>query len=151
MDVVRAGELHAPPQRVEEAAPLDERRRNCETEEREPRDRHEVDSREVAEEPCQADRQEREEAGSQRNDDVTTAPDGLHERNRADVRRGKDERADQDIEDHSRYSVQLAVCHAEDPRPDAKGKRGPEASAVELQCLSDELPDGAGLGGKRRR
>ena len=119
MDVVRAGELHAPPQRVEKAAPLDERRRNCETEEREPRDRHEVDPREVAEEPGQADGQKREEAGSQRDDHVTTAPDGLHQRNRAGVRRGKDERANQDVEDRSRCSAQLAVRHAEDRRPDA--------------------------------
>ena len=85
MDVVRAGELHAPPQRVEEAAPLDERRRNCETEEREPRDSHQVDPREVAEKPCEADGQEREKAGSQRDEHVTTAPDGLHQRNRAAV------------------------------------------------------------------
>ncbi len=122
MDVVRAGELHSPPERVDEAAALDERRWNGETEEREPRDRHEVDPREVAEEPRQADRQERDEAGDQRDDHVTTAPDGPHQRNRAAVRRGKDERADQEIEDRSRGSLQLAVRHAEDRRPDAKSE-----------------------------
>ena len=122
MDVVRAGELHAPPKRVDEVAALDERRRDCETEEREPRDRHEVDPREVAEEPCQADRQKRDEAGGQRDGHVTTAPDGPHQRNRATVRRGKDERADQEIEDCPRGSFQLAVRHAEDRRPDTKSE-----------------------------
>jgi len=122
VDVVRAGELHAPPQRVEEAASLDERRRDCETEEREPRDRHQVDPREVAEEPRQADRQERDETGRERDEHVTTAPDGPHQRDRTAVRRGKDEGADQDIEDRSHCSVQLAVRHAEDRGPDAKSE-----------------------------
>ena len=122
MDVVRAGELHAPPQRIDEPAALHERRRNCETEEREPRDRHQVDPREVAEEPRQADRQERDEAGGQRDDHVTTAPDGSHERNRTAVRGGKDERADHEIGDRSRCSVQRAVRDAEDRRPDTKSE-----------------------------
>ena len=122
MDVVRARELNAPPQRVEEAAPLDERCGNSEAEEREPRDSHEVDPREVSEKPCEADRQERDEAGGQRDAYIPTAPDGPHQRNRTAVRRGKGERADQDVEDRSRCSVQLSVRNAEDRRPDPEGK-----------------------------
>lgn len=122
MDVVRAGELYAPPQRVEEAAALDERRRNRETEEREPGDRHEVDPREVAEEPRQADRQERDEAGSQRDEHVTTASDRLHQRNRSAVRRGEDEGPDRNVEDGPRHSLEFPIGHAEDRGPDAESE-----------------------------
>ena len=122
MDVVRTGELHAPPQRVEEAAALDERRRSCETEEREPRDCDQVDPREVAEEPRHADRQERDEAGRERDEHVTTTPDGPHQRNCTAVRRGKDEGSDQEIEDRSGSSIQFAVRHAEDRGPDTKSE-----------------------------
>ncbi len=122
MDVVRAGELHATPQCVQEAAALDERGGNRETEEREPRDRHEVDPREVAEEPREADRQECDVAGRQRDDHVTTTPNGPHQGNRSSVRSGEDERADQDVEDCSRSSLELAVRHAEERGADAKSE-----------------------------
>ena len=122
MDVVRTGELDAPPQGIEKAAALDERRGNRETEQREPRDCDEVDPREVAEEPRQADRQERDGAGSQRDGHVTAAADGPHQRDRTAVRRGKDDRPDQDVEEHSCGSAQLAIRNAEDRRTDAKSE-----------------------------
>ena len=122
MDVVGAGELNASPQGVEKAATLDKRRGNRETEECEPRDCHEVDPREVGEEPRQAHRQEGDEPGHQRDRHVAAAPDRPHQRDRAAVRRGEDERADEDVEDRSHSSVELAVRHAEDRGPDAESK-----------------------------
>lgn len=122
MDVVRAGELHAAPDGVDQTASFDERRRNRKTEEREPCDSHEVDPREIVEEPRQADRQEREEPCSQRYEHVTTPPDGPHQRHRTAVGGGKDERADRHIEDRPSGPLQLPVRHAENRRPDAESE-----------------------------
>ena len=122
MDVVRTGELYAPPQRVEEAAALDEGGRNGQAKEREPGNRHEVDPREVAEEPRQADRQERDEAGGQRDEHIATAADRPHERNGAAVRRGEDERPDHNIEDRPHCSLELSIGNAKDRGPDAKSE-----------------------------
>src|SRR6478672_13775271 len=127
VDVVGPGELNASPQGVEKAATLDKRRRNRKAEEREPGDRHEVDPREVPEEPRQEDRQEGDEAGGQRDAHVTAATDRPHQGNRTTVGRGEDEWTDSDVEDGAHRPIQLAVRNAENRRPDAEGERGPEA------------------------
>ena len=120
MDVVGAGELNASPQGVEKTATLDERRGNREAEEREPCDRHEVDPREVSEEPRQTDRQEGDEAGSERDAHVTAAPDRFHQGNRSAVGGSENQGADQDIEDRARRPLQLAVRNADERGPDTK-------------------------------
>ncbi len=122
MDVVRTSELHTSPQRIDEAAALDEGRRHGETEEREPGDRHEIDPRKIAEEPRQADRQECDEAGRQRDDHVATAADRPDQRDRAAVRGGEDQGPEGEVEDRPRRPLQLCVRHTEQRRPDAESQ-----------------------------
>ncbi len=151
MDVVRAGQPGPSSDRVEETATFDERRGHGQAEEREPGDGHEIDSGEVAEESRQADREEGHEAGRQSDEHVPTAADRPDQRNRGGVRRGKDERPEEEVEHCPHRALQFGVRHAEERRPDAERQRGPEACAVELHRLRDELPDGTGLGWQRRR
>ena len=122
MDVVGAGELHTSPQRVDEAATLDESRRDGQTEEREPGDRHEIDPRKISEEPRQADRQECDESGRQRGDHEATAADRPDQRDRAAVRGGENQGPEADVEDRPRRPFQLCVRHAEQRGPDAESQ-----------------------------
>ena len=98
MNVVRTRELHTSPQRSDESPALDERRRDGQAEERQPCDRHEIDSRKIAKEPRQADRQERDEAGRKRHEHVATTTDRPDQRDRAAVRRSEDEGAKDEVD-----------------------------------------------------
>ena len=61
------------------------------------------------------------------------------------------EATEEKVEHRTHRALQFAIRHAEERRPDAEGQGRPEACAVELHRLRNELPDGAGLGWQRRR
>ena len=150
MNVVGTRELDAAPDRVREAATLDEGGRDTEPDEREPAERQQVDPGKDPE-PRQAEWQERDEAHGQRDGHSPAAADRAHECDGTCVGACQQQRSGDEDDRESRGALELRVRDADDSRTDAERERGPEACRVELQRFRDELPDGAGLRRERRR
>ncbi len=150
MHVISPRELNAATERIRVSAPLHERRRHAEPDQCEPREREQIDAREDPE-PGHAYRKESEVAHGQRDGDVPSAPDRAYERDRARVRGRQEERPETDDDGDPDWTVELGGGDPQQCWPDAERQRGPEAGAVELDRLSDELPDRAPLRRKRRR
>lgn len=151
MDEVRAGELHAAPQRIPEATALDERDRHGQPDEGEERQRDDVEPGQD-EDPLQDQRQECDQADGESGADVPPVDaDGEPDAAGADVRerpdRGPDHRDDGPLEDVR----QLGQHECDSRRPESESERRPEAGAVEADRLGDELSDGSRLGRERRR
>ena len=141
MNVVGTRELDAAPDRVREAATLDEGGRDTEPDEREPAERQQVDPGKDPE-PRQAEWQERDEAHGQRDGHSPAAADRADECDGTGVGACQQQRSG---------ALELRVRNADDSRTDAEREGGPEAGSVELQRFRDELPDGAGLRRERQR
>ena len=150
MNIVGTRELDATPDRIREAATLDEGSRDPEPDEREPTERHKVDPRKDPE-PRQTERQEGNEAHGQRDRHSSAAADWAHERDGTCVGACQQQRPGDEDDREPRGALELRVRDADDSRTDAERERGPEARSVELQRFRDELPDGAGLRRERRR
>ena len=150
MNVVGTRELDATPDRVREAATLDEGGGDPEPDQRQPAERHQVDPGKDPE-PRQAEWQERDEAHGQCDGHPPAAADRAHECDSTGVRACEQQRSRDEDDRESRGALELRVSDADDSRTDAERERGPEARSVELQGFRDELPDGAGLRRERRR
>ena len=150
MNVVGTRQLDAAPDRIREAATLDEGGRDPEPDEREPAERKEVDSGKDPE-PRQAERQERDEAHGQCDGHSSAAADRPHECDGAGVRTCQQQRSGDEDDRESSDALELRVRNPDESRTDAERERGPEVRSVELQRFRDELPDGAGLRRERRR
>jgi len=150
MNVVGTRQLDATPDRIREAAALDESSGDAEPDEREPAKRHQVDPREDPE-PRQAERQERNEAHGQRDGHSSASADRAHECDGTGVGAGQQQGSGDEDDRESRRALELRVRDPDDSRTDAERERGPEACSVELQRFRDELPDGAGFRRERRR
>ena len=150
MNVVGTRELDATPDRIREAATLDEGGRDPEPDEREPAERNQVDAGKDPE-PRQANRQERDVAHGQRDGHTSAAADRADECDGTGIRACQQQRSGDEDDRESRSALELRVRNADDSRTDAEREGGPEAGSVELQRFRDELPDGAGLRRERRR
>ena len=147
--VVRARKPRAAPQRVTEAAPLDEGRRRAERDEREERERDDVEAGNDRD-PLHDQREEGDERDRERDEWRATVGAERQAAGR-DVRRSPDRSADAWDERPRERARKLGERGSRERGPDAERERRPEPQPVEAQCLGDDLADGARLRRERRR
>ncbi len=112
MHEVGAGELHAAPNCVPEAAALDERGRLSQPHQREPDECDEVAARNDPE-ARNPDRQKGDTTDGERDEEVPAAMDRPHESDRARVRRTHHRRPEDEHEDGARRIGELGRADAE--------------------------------------
>ena len=147
MHVVGARELEPPAQRAAEAEPLEDGRRNRQSEQREPDD-------------CRQNERAVEEQARDE-DDVSHRQRDRHppprrpltgdERDPAEERARHQERSDRQHEGKRRPAPDQGRADGERGRSEAERERGPETAAVEADCFRNELSHRPRLGRKRRR
>ena len=151
MNEIRPGELHPTPQRIPKSTPLDERYGDRKPDEREVRQRDDVetgqDEHALQDERQKGDHADRESGGDTSSVQVDGKPDAAG----ADVRERPDRRADQRDDGPLEDLRQLGDQECDSRRPESESERRPEAGAVETDRLGDELSDGSRLGRERRR
>jgi hypothetical protein len=147
VDVVGPAEQVAAPQYLSEATPLDDCRRDAETDECEPSDR-----REDVQLYERRERQEDEQAGEEGGRDPSPRhrPFGGDHRG-CHVGEGDERRADGEADDLPGPSVQSRQQPAEDADRDADRESWPEMPPVEVQRLRHDLPDRPRLRRQGRR
>jgi hypothetical protein len=146
VDVVGPPQPVPPLERVEEARALDHRRRDCETDEREPRDRGQdvqEDERWKRQEDDNADDEGRHQPAP------LDGPPG-NDRRGADVRGRYERDSDGEADDLLAAAVQRRQQRPEDADRHAERERGPEAVPVEPERLGHDLPDRPRLWRQRR-